>query len=108
MEGNNKLLKKYTISVMYRGQQITKIACARNTKEAADLLGVNVYFINRYGFKEKTNTPFDSVIAYFDSGMLWRQEKSLIGVKMPLEELIALIDRYKNKEYEQFKAQIEL
>ena len=99
-------MKKYTISVMYRGQQITKMVCAKNTKEAAELLGVNTYFINKYGFKNKVETPFDGVIAYFDSGMLWREEKSLIRVEMPLERLMAIIDSYQNKAYQEFKKQM--
>ena len=99
-------MKKYTISVMHRGQQITKAVCAKNTKEAANLLGVNTYFINKYGFKNKIEIPFDGVIAYFDSGMLWRNEKSLIGVEMPLERLIAIIDSYQDKAYAQFKTQM--
>jgi len=98
-------MKKYTISVMYRGQQITKMACAKNTKEAADLLGVNTYFINKYGFKNKVETPFEGVIAYFDSGMLWREEKSLIRIEMPLERLMAIIDSYQDKAYQEFKKQ---
>jgi hypothetical protein len=101
-----KNMKKYTISVMHRGQQITKMVCAKNTKEAANLLGVNAYFINKYGFKNKIETPFDGVIAYFDSGMLWREEKSLIRVEMPLERLIAIIDSYQDKSYAQFKTQM--
>jgi hypothetical protein len=99
-------MKKYTISVMHRGQQITKMVCAKNTKEAANLLGVNTYFINKYGFKNKIETPFDGVIAYFDSGVLWREEKSLIRVEMPLERLIAIIDSYQDKAYAQFKTQM--
>ena len=99
-------MKKYTISVIHRGQQITKMVCAKNTKEASILLGVNTYFINKYGFKNKIETPFDGVIAYFDSGMLWEKEKSLIRVKMPLEKLTAIIDTYKDKEYADFKKQI--
>jgi hypothetical protein len=99
-------MKKYTISVMHRGQQITKMVCAKNTKEAANLLGVNTYFINKYGFKNKIETPFDGVVAYFDSGMLWREEKSLIRVEMPLERLIAIIDSYQDKAYAQFKTQM--
>jgi hypothetical protein len=99
-------MKKYTISVMHRGQQITKMVCAKNTKEAANLLGVNTYFINKYGFKNKIETPFDGVIAYFDSGVLWREEKSLISVEMPLERLIAIIDSYQDKAYTQFKTQM--
>ena len=99
-------MKKYTISVMHRGQQITKMVCAKNTKEAANLLGVNTYFVNKYGFKNKIETPFDGVIAYFDSGMLWREEKSLIRVEMPLERLIAIIDSYQDKSYTQFKTQM--
>lgn len=91
---------------MYKGQQITKMACAKNTKEAAALLEVNTYFINKYGFKNKVETPFEGVIAYFDSGMLWREEKSLIRVEMPLEQLIAIIDSYKDKEYKEFKKQL--
>ena len=90
---------------MYRGQQITKMVCAKNTKEAAELLGVNTYFINKYGFKNKVETPFDGVIAYFDSGMLWREEKSLIRVEMPLERLMAIIDSYQDKAYQEFKNQ---
>ena len=96
-------MKKYTISVMYRGQQITKMVCAKNTKEAADLLKVNVYYINNNGFKNKVDNPFNGVVAYFASGMLWRERKDLIRVEMPLERLIAIIDSYKDKEYAQFK-----
>lgn len=88
---------------MHRGQQITKMVCAKNTKDAANLLGVNEYFINKYGFKNKVENPFEGVVAYFDSGMLWREEKSLIRVKMPLERLIAIIDSYKDKAYQEFK-----
>ena len=99
-------MKKYTISVMYRGQQITKMVCAKNTKDAANLLGVNAYFINKYGFKNKVEKPFEGVVAYFDSGMLWREEKSLIRVEMPLERLIAIIDSYQYKAYQEFKKQI--
>ena len=99
-------MKKYTISTMYRGQQITKMVCAKNAKIAADLLGVNTYFINKYGFKNEIETPFDGVIAYFDSGLLFREEKSLIRVEMPLERLIAIIDSHKDKSYAQFKKEI--
>lgn len=88
-------MKIYTISVLYKGQQITKMACAKNVKEAANILEVNTYFINTYGFKNKIENPFSGVIAYFDSGLLWRHEKDLIEVKMPLDELKALIDKYK-------------
>lgn len=84
---------------MHRGQQITKMVCAKNTKDAANLLGVNAYFINKYGFKNKVEKPFEGVVAYFDSGMLWREEKSLIRVEMPLERLIAIIDSYQDKAY---------
>jgi hypothetical protein len=93
-------MKKYTISTMYRGQQITKMVCAKNTKEAASLLGVNTYTFNKYGFKNKIEKPFEGVIAYFDSGMLWREEKSLIRVEMPLERMIAIIDSHKDKSYQ--------
>lgn len=99
-------MKKYTISTIYRGQQITKMVCAKNTKEAANLLGVNTYTINKYGFKYKIEKPFDGVIAYFDSGMLWREEKSLIRVEMPLERMIAIIDSHKDKSYQEFKKQM--
>ncbi len=92
---------------MYRGQQITKMACAKNVKKAAELLNVNTYFINRYGFKNRIDNPFDGVIAYFDSGMLWREEKSLIRVKMPLERLTAIIDSYNDKGYAEFKKLID-
>lgn len=78
----------------------------KNTKEAAELLGVNTYFINKYGFKNKVETPFEGVIAYFDSGMLWREERSLIMAEMPLERLIAIIDSYQDKAYQEFKKQM--
>jgi hypothetical protein len=99
-------MKKYTISVMYRGQQITKMVCAKNVNEASELLGVNTYFINRYGYKNKIDSPFNGVVAYFDSGNLWRKEKSLIRVEMPLERLIAIIDSHQDKSYAKFKKQI--
>jgi len=99
-------MKKYTISAMYRGQQITKMVCAKNVKEASELLGVNTYFINKYGYKNKIDIPFNGVVACFDSGMLYTKEKSLIGVKMPLERLIAIIDSHQDKSYAKFKKQI--
>jgi hypothetical protein len=101
-------MKKYIISVMYRGQQITKMVCAQNTKIAANLLGVNTYHINKYGFKNKIETPFDGVIAYYDSGMLWRERKDLIRVEMPLERLIDIIDSYQDEAKAQFKKQTGL
>ena len=100
-------MKKYTISSMYRGQQITKMVCAKNTKDAADLLGVNTYYINKYGLKNKVEKSFEGVVAYFDSGMLWHEEKSLIRVEMPLERLMALIDSYQNKAYQKFKNRLQ-
>jgi hypothetical protein len=91
-------MKKYTISIMYKQQQITKMVCAKNTKDAANLLGVNTYYINKYAFKNKIDKPFIGVIAYFDSGMLWNKEKNLIGIEMPLESLKAIIDTHKDKQ----------
>ncbi len=91
---------------MYRGQQITKMVCAKNTKEAANLLGVNSYYINKYGHKNKIEKPFEGVMAYFDSGMLWREERSLIRVEITLERMIAIIDSHKDKEYQEFKKQM--
>jgi hypothetical protein len=93
-------MKKYTISVLYRGEQITKMVCAKNAKDAAALLGVNTYFINKYGYKNKTENPFEGVIAYFDSGMLWREERGLLRVEMPISELQAIIDSHVNKKYQ--------
>lgn len=91
---------------MHRGQQITKMVCAKNKQDAANLLGVNTYFINKYAFINKIETPFEGIIAYFDSGMLWVEEKSLIRVEMPLERLIAIIDSYQDKAYQEFKKQM--
>jgi hypothetical protein len=96
-------MKKYTISVIYRGQQITKMVCAKNAKIAANILGVNPYHINKYGFKNKIETPFDGVIAYYDSGMLWRERKDLIRVEMPLERLIDIIDSYQDNQKHNLK-----
>jgi hypothetical protein len=95
-------MKKYEISVVYRGQQITKIVCAKNALEAANLLEVNKYFINKYAFKNKINVPFEGIIAYYDSGYLWEKEKKFIRVKMPYEKLKSIIDQYKDKEYNDF------
>jgi hypothetical protein len=38
--------------------------------------------------------------------MLWREEKSLIRVEMPLERMIAIIDSHKDKSYQYFKKQM--
>ena len=38
--------------------------------------------------------------------MLWREEKSLIRIEMPLERLMAIIDSYQDKAYQEFKKQI--
>jgi hypothetical protein len=99
-------MKKYKIDTIYRGQQITKMVCAKSAKEAANLLEVNTYFINKYALKNKTNEPFKGVLAYFDSGLLFTKEKDLIRVKMPLERLKAIIDTHKDKEYKTFKQQM--
>jgi hypothetical protein len=92
-------MKRYIISTLYKGQQITKSACAKNVKDASKLLEVNQYTLNKYGYKLKIVNPFDGVIAYFDSGLLWEKEKGLIGVKMTLEELKKLIDLHKKEMY---------
>ena len=89
-------MKKYTYSSMYRGQQITKIVCAKSIKEASLLLEVNAYTIKTYAFINKIQSPFEGVLAYFDSGMLWNKRKDLIRKEMPLNELIKIIDYYIN------------
>ena len=91
---------------MYKGQQITKMVCAKNAKDAAKLLEVNVYYIKKYGYISKIDKTFQGVVAYFDSGMLWENEKSLIRVEIPLERMIAIIDSYKDKSYQKFKMQM--
>ena len=101
-------MKKYIISVMYRGQQITKMVCAKNIKEAANLLEVNTYFIKAYGYNMKTDAPFTGVIAYFDSGMLWGKEKGFIKIEMPLDELKALVDKHRDVEYSEFKKEVDI
>jgi len=99
-------MKKYTISTLYRGQQITKSVCAKNISEAAEKLDVNSYFIKAYGYINKVETTFEGILSSFDSGMLWEKEKHLIRVIMPLEELTSIIDKYKDKEYGDFKKNI--
>jgi len=99
-------MKKYTYSTTHRGQPITKMCCAKNVKEAAYLLDTNVYCLSKYGFKNKIENPFEGVVAYFDSGMLWREERSLIRVEMPLDELIKLINKHQDKNYNEFKKKI--
>jgi hypothetical protein len=100
-------MKKYKIDTIYRGQQITKMVCAKSAKEAANLLEVNTYFINKYALKSSIDNPFNGVTAYFDSGMMWSAEKDFIRVEMPLEKLKAIIDTHKDKEYKIFKQQMK-
>ncbi len=99
-------MKKYTIVVTYKSQQIKKMCCAKNVKDAAELLGVNTYFINKYGYKTKIDTSFDGIISSFDSGLLWEKEKSLINVEMPLERMKSLIDWHKDPENKKFRESI--
>lgn len=99
-------MKKYIYDTIYRGQQITKMCCANNAKEAAKKLEISIYNINKYCRKVKIENKFDGVIALFDSGYLWRERKDLIRKEIPLFELISIIDNYKDKEYEKFKISI--
>ena len=88
-------MKQYEHHTLYRGQQITKVVCAKSDREAAEKLGINIYHIRNYCFKVVTESAFDGVLAFYDSGFMWRECKDMIRVKMPLNELVGLIDRYK-------------
>tara|TARA_R110002167_G_scaffold147336_3_gene339473 strand:- start:1118 stop:1390 length:273 start_codon:yes stop_codon:yes gene_type:complete len=88
-------MKEYSIPGIYRGQQITKIVCAKNLNDASKLLEVSIYELNKYGYKEKINNPFNGISSYFDSGFLWVKEKKLIGVKMPFYKLKQIIDKHR-------------
>ena len=90
-------MKKFSYSDQYRGQQITKLVCAKNAKEASEKLGINIYTVRKYCLSSKTEDTFEGVMAYFDSGMLWRERKDLIQVIMPLEELKTIIDTCKTQ-----------
>ncbi len=118
-------MKKYTYSTTYSGQQITKIVCAKSIKEAAEKLEISTYAVNtycvvvkieptddplviqtKYSGKIGLALPFGGVVAYFDSGMLWKKEKSLIRVPMLLDQLTELIDKYNDLEYNKFKKEL--
>lgn len=96
-------MKKYEITAMYRGQQIFKVFWAKSDKQAAEILDTSVYQIKTYALKSNNGELFTGINAYFDSGMLWYNEKSLIRKLMSFERLIAIIDTYKDKEYQKFK-----
>jgi len=99
-------MKKYTMSVLYRGQQIEKIFWAKNNKEAASILNCSVYQIKTYAFKNNNGEYFEGIRAKFDSGMLWTLERNLLRKEMPLDEMIALIDKRKDEEWAKFKENI--
>jgi hypothetical protein len=99
-------MKKYTVSVLYRGQQIEKSVCAKNIKQASEMLELGQYFIKTYGYCSKVDNIFNGVLSSFDSGMLWEKEKLLIRVKIPFEELKLIIDKYKDEEYRGFNKKI--
>jgi hypothetical protein len=91
-------MKKFTYNCLYRGQQITKVVCAKNVKEASEKLNINTYNVTKYCNVIKTDNSFEGVIAYIDSGMLWRKRKDLSRIEMPFDELKAIIDTYKDEE----------
>lgn len=88
-------MKRYIYNIVYKHQQITKEVCAKNVKEAAEKLGTNTYNVTKYCNRAPIDEPFEGVIAYFDSGELWRTRKDLIRVKMPYEELKSIIDAHR-------------
>lgn len=99
-------MKKYTYNTVYRGQQITKMCCAKSRREAAIKLGISSYQANHYLLFQDTDTTFEGIMAYFDSGMLYRHMPELIKVEMEYDKLKAIIDEYKNKFYAEFFNQI--
>lgn len=90
-------MKQYTYHGLYKGQQIAKIVCAKTVKEAAEKLEITPYVIRTYCYITEPETNFDGIIAYYDSGLLYIKCKELIRVKMPLEELKLLVDKYTNE-----------
>lgn len=90
-------MKLYVYDCVYRGQQITKEVCAKNYKQAAYKLQINIYNVKKYTLKHNIDNPFEGVICYFNSGILWREAPSLINKRMYLEELKSIIDFYKDK-----------
>lgn len=99
-------MKKYRYGTLYRGQQIDIEVCAKNNRDAAEKLGISTYYISKYCYVNKIETPFEGVLASFNSGMLWEKERHLIGVKMPYDELKAIIDGHKDKQYAAFEKEI--
>jgi hypothetical protein len=92
-------MKKYEYPSMYRGQQIFKVLWAKSDKDVSEKLDISVYMVKTYCYKSKVGEIFDGIKGYFDSGMLYREERSLLRQLIPIETLTALIDTHKDKEY---------
>ena len=105
-EKKSSKLRKFTYPKMYRGQQIFQICWAKSDKEASLILDTTVHNIKTYCTKIDTGEVFDGIMAYFDSGMLWEKEKSLIGELMPMETMKQLIDLHMNDKAKQTKSYI--
>lgn len=92
-------MKRFTYDYCYLGQQITVQVCARSVKEAAEKLNISPHTCKKYAVSVKIYECdyFEGIRGWFDSGELFRGRPDLIRVKMPLEELKALIREHRNK-----------
>ncbi len=98
-------MKKYTFPTLYRGQPIHKVVWAKSDKDAAQKLDISLYTVKNYCGKQTkkySGEYHEDIRAYFDSGELGRFETSLFNVVIPLEKMTEIIDKYKDKEYNEF------
>jgi len=96
--------KRYHLTTIYRGYNVSLTCCAHSYKEAAEKFDTTIHFVRNYAGcvdMDRDEENFEEVRAHIDSGYIIFEygRKDLYGKEMPYPDLKKIIEHYVSIKY---------